>query len=158
MTARLPTIVTLHDNRFAEGRWRNDGWTVKTRHLTVVGLHDTGPRTLRRITARHPSLNHQNRHETIGQSLIGSNRWDGKESNNTNDNQQRQPTNQSILISGKRFGTVGRREQGHESQAIYVLCIAYSYVPKRHSMENWHLEGDPKAAHSCATRMSARKT
>ena len=25
-------------------------------------------------------------------------------------------------------------------------------------MESWHLEGDPTAAHSCATRMSARKT
>ena len=29
---------------------------------------------------------------------------------------------------------------------------------KTFSMESWHLEGDPKAAHSCATRMSARET
>ena len=43
MTARSPTMVTLHDTRFVECRWWNDGWTVKTRHLTVVGLHDTGP-------------------------------------------------------------------------------------------------------------------
>ena len=39
----LPTIVTLHDTRFAECRWWNDGSTVNCRHLTVVGLHDTGP-------------------------------------------------------------------------------------------------------------------
>ena len=32
-------MVTLHDTRFVECRWWNDGWTVKT----VVGLHDTGP-------------------------------------------------------------------------------------------------------------------
>ena len=44
MTARSPTMVTLHDTRFVERRWWNDGWTVKTvRHLTVVGLRDTGP-------------------------------------------------------------------------------------------------------------------
>ena len=30
MTARLPTMVTLHDIRFVECRWWNDGWTVKT--------------------------------------------------------------------------------------------------------------------------------
>ena len=29
---------------------------------------------------------------------------------------------------------------------------------KTFSMESWHLEGDPKAAHNCATRMSARET
>ena len=39
MTARLPTMVTLHDTQFVECRWWNDGWTVKT----VVGLYDTGP-------------------------------------------------------------------------------------------------------------------
>ena len=39
---RSQTMVTLHDTRFVE--W-NDGWTVKTVvTLTVVGLHDTGPR------------------------------------------------------------------------------------------------------------------
>ena len=27
---RLPTMVTLHDTRFVECRWWNDGWTVKT--------------------------------------------------------------------------------------------------------------------------------
>ena len=27
---RSPTMVTLHDNRFAEYRWWNDGWTVKS--------------------------------------------------------------------------------------------------------------------------------
>ena len=27
---RSPTMVTLHDTRFVECRWRNDGWTVKT--------------------------------------------------------------------------------------------------------------------------------
>ena len=30
MTARSPTMVTLHDTRFVECRWWNDGWTVKT--------------------------------------------------------------------------------------------------------------------------------
>ena len=40
---RSTTMVTLHDTRFDECRWWNDGLTVKTcRHLTVVGLHDTG--------------------------------------------------------------------------------------------------------------------
>ena len=29
---------------------------------------------------------------------------------------------------------------------------------KTFSMESWHLEGDPKAAHNCATRMSSRET
>ena len=43
VTARSPTVVTLHDTGFVECRWWNVGWTVKTRHLTVVGLHDTGP-------------------------------------------------------------------------------------------------------------------
>ena len=28
---------------------------------------------------------------------------------------------------------------------------------KTFSMDSWHLEGDPKAAHNCATRMSARE-
>ena len=27
---RSPTTVTLHDTRFVECRWWNDGWTVKT--------------------------------------------------------------------------------------------------------------------------------
>ena len=27
---RWPTMVTLHDTRFVECRWWNDGWTVKT--------------------------------------------------------------------------------------------------------------------------------
>ena len=40
---RSPTMVTLHDTRFVECRRWNDGWTVKTNHLTVVGLHDTDP-------------------------------------------------------------------------------------------------------------------
>ena len=41
---RSSTMVTLHDTRFVECRWWNDGWTVKDcRHLTVVGLRDTGP-------------------------------------------------------------------------------------------------------------------
>ena len=30
VTARSPTMVTLHDNRFVECRWWIDGWTVKT--------------------------------------------------------------------------------------------------------------------------------
>ena len=30
VTARLPTMVTLHDTWFVECRWWNDGWTVKT--------------------------------------------------------------------------------------------------------------------------------
>ena len=30
VTARSPTMVTLHDTRFDECRWWNDGWTVKT--------------------------------------------------------------------------------------------------------------------------------
>ena len=42
---RSPTMVTLHVTRFVECLWWNDGWTVKNcRHLTVVVLHDTGPR------------------------------------------------------------------------------------------------------------------
>ena len=41
---RSPTMVKLHDTRFVECRWWNDGWTGENcRHLTVVGLHDTGP-------------------------------------------------------------------------------------------------------------------
>ena len=44
VTARSPTMVTLHDTRFVECRWWSDGWTVKTVvTLTVVGLCDTGP-------------------------------------------------------------------------------------------------------------------
>ena len=30
MTARSPTMITLHDTGFVECRWWNDGWTVKT--------------------------------------------------------------------------------------------------------------------------------
>ena len=30
MTARSPTMVTLHDTGFVECRWWNDGWSVKT--------------------------------------------------------------------------------------------------------------------------------
>ena len=30
VTARSPTMVTLHDTGFVEYRWWNDGWTVKT--------------------------------------------------------------------------------------------------------------------------------
>ena len=30
VTAHFPTMVTLHDTRIVECRWRNDGWTVKT--------------------------------------------------------------------------------------------------------------------------------
>ena len=30
VTARSPTMVTLHDTRFVVCRWWNDGWTVKT--------------------------------------------------------------------------------------------------------------------------------
>ena len=30
VTARSPTMVTLHDTRFVEFRWWNHGWTVKT--------------------------------------------------------------------------------------------------------------------------------
>ena len=30
MTARSPTMVTLHDTQFVECRWWNDGWTMKT--------------------------------------------------------------------------------------------------------------------------------
>ena len=45
LPSRSPTMVTLHDTRFVECRWWNDGWTEKTdRHLTVVGLHGTSPR------------------------------------------------------------------------------------------------------------------
>ena len=42
---RSSTMVTLRDTRFVECRCWNDGWTVKCRHLTVVGLYDTGPRS-----------------------------------------------------------------------------------------------------------------
>ena len=46
VTAHSPTMVTLHDTRFIECRWWNDGWSVKTVvTLTVIGLHDTGPRS-----------------------------------------------------------------------------------------------------------------
>ena len=30
VTARSPTMATLHDTRFVECRWWNDGWTAKT--------------------------------------------------------------------------------------------------------------------------------
>ena len=30
VTARSPTMATLHDTRFVECRWWNDGWTLKT--------------------------------------------------------------------------------------------------------------------------------
>ena len=30
VTARSPMMVTIHDTRFVECRWWNDGWTVKT--------------------------------------------------------------------------------------------------------------------------------
>ena len=40
---RSPTMVTLHDTRFDERRWWNDD-CEDCGHLTVVGLHDTGPR------------------------------------------------------------------------------------------------------------------
>ena len=30
VTARSPTMITLHDTRFVECRWWNDGWTVQT--------------------------------------------------------------------------------------------------------------------------------
>ena len=43
---RSPTMVTHHDTQFVECRWWSDVWTVKTRHLTAVGLHDTGPRSM----------------------------------------------------------------------------------------------------------------
>ena len=43
VTARSPTMVTLRYTRFVECRWWNDGWSENCRHLTVVGLHDTGP-------------------------------------------------------------------------------------------------------------------
>ena len=42
---RSPTMIWLHDTGFVECRWWNDSWTENCRHLTVVGLHDTGPRT-----------------------------------------------------------------------------------------------------------------
>ena len=44
MTARSPTMVTLHDAPLVKCRWWNDGLDCDNcRHLTVVGLHDTGP-------------------------------------------------------------------------------------------------------------------
>ena len=43
---RSPTMVTLHGTRFVECRWWNDGRDCENcRYLTVVGLHDTGPRS-----------------------------------------------------------------------------------------------------------------
>ena len=36
MTAHSPTIVTLHDTRFVECRWWNNGWTVKTVILNFI--------------------------------------------------------------------------------------------------------------------------
>ena len=56
MTARSPTMVTLYDTRFVECRWWNDGWTVKTRHLTVIGLYDTGPRGLLQFSRTYSSV------------------------------------------------------------------------------------------------------
>ena len=41
MTARSPTMVSLHDTGLSSA---NDEMTVDCRHLTVVDLHDTGPR------------------------------------------------------------------------------------------------------------------
>ena len=46
VTARSPTMVTLHDTWFVRVpmvKWRLD--CENCRHLTVVGLHDTGPRS-----------------------------------------------------------------------------------------------------------------
>ena len=41
---RSPTMVTLHDTRFVECRWWNDGWDCEDcRHLTVIGLHGHRP-------------------------------------------------------------------------------------------------------------------
>ena len=54
MTARLPTMVTLHDTRFVEYRWWNDGSTENCRDLTIVGLHDTGPRFLMLVPLKDP--------------------------------------------------------------------------------------------------------
>ena len=52
MTARSPTMVTLHDSRCFECRWWNDGWTVKTvvtgrssaSMTPVPGFHSRLPR------------------------------------------------------------------------------------------------------------------
>ena len=47
VTAHSRTTVSLHDIRFVECRWWNDGLDCENcRHLTVVGLHDTGPRLM----------------------------------------------------------------------------------------------------------------
>ena len=35
ISARSPTMVTLHDTRFVECRWWNGGWTVKTVSLSL---------------------------------------------------------------------------------------------------------------------------
>ena len=51
---RSPTMVTLHDTRFVDCRHLNDGWAVKTCHLTFVGLHDTGPRSLNSVADARP--------------------------------------------------------------------------------------------------------
>ena len=42
----------------------------------------------------------------------------------------------------------------------WVISTAWRMAAsqKTFSMDSWHLEGDPKAAHSCTTRMSARET
>ena len=37
MTARSPTVVTLHDTRFVECRYWNDGWAMKTVNLSLDG-------------------------------------------------------------------------------------------------------------------------
>ena len=50
VTALSPTMVTLHDTRFVECRWWNDGWTVKTvvtwrssiSMIPVPGQHSPG--------------------------------------------------------------------------------------------------------------------
>ena len=59
---RLPTMVTLHETRFVECQWWNDGWTVKTvntwRSLASMILAPGFISCLRRDFSRssHPSM------------------------------------------------------------------------------------------------------
>ena len=41
---------------------------------------------------------------------------------------------------------------------VMSTALRMAASQKTFSMESWHLEGEPKAGHSCATRMSARET
>ena len=73
------------------------------------------------------------------------------------------PARQCVQCSGPLPGQPSKHV--HPAQTVQT-ALAGSCLPlwrmvasqKTFSVENWHLEGEPKAGHSCTTRMSARET